>query len=99
MKPGIATLAAAVLAVAVGSANAADDVVNVYSYRKPVLIEPMLEAFTASTGIKVNAVHAEKGLLERLRNEGRNTPADVVLTVDIGRLTDMKEQELTQPVS
>jgi iron(III) transport system substrate-binding protein len=70
----------------------------VYSYRKPFLIEPMLAAFTDLTGIEVNAVHAEKGLLERLKNEGRNTPADVVLTVDVGRLEDLKDAGLTQPV-
>ena len=58
----------------------------------------MLQAFTEETGIKVNAGHAEKGLLERLKSEGRNTPADVVLTVDIGRLSDMKDADLTQPV-
>ncbi len=73
--------------------------VNVYSYRKPMLIEPMFAAFTQESGIKVNMVHAQKGMLERLQQEGKNSPADLVFTVDIGRLTDIKKAGLTQPVS
>ena len=72
--------------------------VNVYSYRKPQLIEPMFAAFTADTGIAVNAVFAKTGMLERLRSEGANSPADLVFTVDIGRLTDIKNAGLTQAV-
>lgn len=72
--------------------------VNVYSYRKPQLIQPMFDAFTADSGIKVNAVYARKGMLERLRNEGPNSPADLVFTVDIGRLSDIKNAGLTQRV-
>ncbi len=72
--------------------------VNVYSYRKPQLIQPIFDAFTAENGIMVNAVYAQKGMLERLRNEGVNSPADLVLTVDIGRLSDLKNAELTQPI-
>ena len=60
--------------------------VNVYSYRQPILINPFFEEFTKDTGIKVNVLHAKKGLLERLKAEGADTPADVVLTVDISRL-------------
>lgn len=73
--------------------------VNIYSYRKPQLINPMLEAFTEKTGIEVNSIYAKKGMLERIKNEGRNSPADVILTVDIGRLTDLKNAGLTQKVS
>ena len=62
--------------------------VNVYSYRQPQLIKPMFDVFTQETGITVNAVYAKKGMLERLESEGRNSPADLVFTVDIGRLTD-----------
>lgn len=69
--------------------------VNVYSYRKPQLIQPMFDAFTADSGIAVNAVYAKKGMLERLRNEGANSPADLVFTVDIGRLSDIKNAGLT----
>ncbi len=73
--------------------------VNVYSYRKPVLINPLFEQFTQQTGIEVNVVHAEKGLLERLKREGRNTPADLILTTDIGRLTDLNQADLLQSVT
>jgi iron(III) transport system substrate-binding protein len=72
--------------------------VNVYSYRKPQLIDPMFEVFTQKTGIKVNSVYAKKGMLERLKQEGSNSPADLVFTVDIGRLTDIQKAGLTQAV-
>lgn len=78
---------------------AAAEEVNVYSYRQPQLIKPMFDAFTEQTGIKVNAVFAKKGMLERLKSEGQNSPADVVFTVDIGRLSDFKNSDLTQPVT
>ncbi len=71
--------------------------VNVYSYREPQLIKPMFDQFSAETGIKVNAVFAKKGMLERLKSEGRNSPADLIFTVDIGRLSDFKNAGLTQP--
>jgi iron(III) transport system substrate-binding protein len=73
--------------------------VNVYSYRKPTLIDPMFAAFTEQTGIKVNSVYAKKGMLEKLQSEGRNSPADLVFTVDIGRLSDIQNAGLTQSVS
>ena len=81
-----------------GLATARADEVNVYSYRKPKLIDPMFEVFTEQTGIKVNSVFAKKGMLERLQSEGRNSPADLVFTVDIGRLSDIKDAGLTQAV-
>ena len=71
---------------------------NVYSYRQPQLIQPIFEVFTQDTGIVVNAVYAKKGMLERLQSEGRNSPADLVFTVDIGRLTDTVNAGLTQAV-
>lgn len=60
--------------------------VNIYSHRQPFLINPFLEKFTAETGIETNVVYATKGLAQRLKAEGKNSPADVILTVDIGRL-------------
>ncbi len=71
--------------------------VNVYSFRQPFLVKPLFGAFTQQTGIPVNVVFAKKGLLERLRREGRNSPADLVLTVDIGRLNDLVASNLVQP--
>ena len=72
--------------------------VNVYSYRQPILIDPFFEEFTKSTGIKVNVLHAKKGLLERLLSEGANTPADLILTVDISRLKQFVEKDVLIPI-
>jgi iron(III) transport system substrate-binding protein len=77
----------------------AQGVVNIYSYREPGLIDPILSAFTAKTGIKTNIVFATAGLNERLAAEGANSPADVLLTVDAGRLSEAKAAGLTQPVA
>ncbi len=78
---------------------AAEEAVNIYSYRQPALIEPVLSAFTAKTGIKANVLFLDKGLEERISAEGANSPADVILTVDIARLTNVKTKGLTQPVT
>ncbi len=76
----------------------ADEAVNIYSYREPGLIEPLLTAFTAKTGIKTNVVFAKNGLVERLAAEGRNSPADLLLTNEFGLLTRAVEAGTTQPV-
>lgn len=95
-KVGAATLSAACLLGL--AAPAMSDEVNLYSYRQPFLMEPLVEAFTAKTGIEVNVVHANKGLLERLSAEGRNSPADVIITTNAGRLNDLVEGDLVQAV-
>ena len=76
----------------------AEGVVNIYSYRQPELIAPLTEAFTEETGIEVNVAYLEKGMVERLQAEGDRSPADMVLTVDISRLSAVVEAGLTQPV-
>lgn len=76
----------------------AEEIVNVYSYRQPSLIEPLLKAFSDKTGIKVNLIFAEKGLIERIVQEGANSPADVLLTADVGRLVEAQSKRLSQPV-
>jgi iron(III) transport system substrate-binding protein len=73
--------------------------VNIYSYRQPYLIEPLLKEFTQETGIKVNVIFAEKGLIERIQAEGRNSPADVLLTVDIGNLTQATGAGIAQQIA
>lgn len=78
---------------------AAEGTVNVYSYREPQLIEPMLKAFTARTGTKVNIVFAKDGLVERMAAEGQNSPVDVLLANELGLLTLAKEKGVTQPVA
>ena len=67
---------------------------NIYSHRQPFLIKPFLQAFTEKTGIKTNVVYASKGLVQRLLAEGEASPADVVLTVDIGRLRQYADKDL-----
>ena len=72
--------------------------INIYSYRQPFLIQPLTDAFTKETGIKVNVAYLRKGMIERMKAEGKRSPADVVLTVDISRLAAVVEADLTQPV-
>ncbi len=95
-----AGLAAAALAstFAFLPAAQADGVVNVYSYRQPDLIKPVLDAFSAETGIETQVLFLDKGLEERIAAEGANSPADVILTVDIARLAAAKDKGITQPV-
>ncbi len=85
-------------AVMVSEAFAAE--VNIYSGRKENLIKPLLDRFTAETGIKTNLVTAKADkLLTRLQSEGRNTPADVFITVDAGRLYRAKQADVFGTVS
>jgi iron(III) transport system substrate-binding protein len=72
--------------------------VNVYTYRETKLVAPLFEAFTKETGIKVNVVSASSGLEQRIKTEGANSPADVLLTVDISRLEDAVQNGITQPL-
>lgn len=72
--------------------------INVYSHRQPELIQPLVDAFTAETGIAVNVAFVDKGMAERLQAEGDRSPADLVLTVDIARLMQIVEAGVTQPV-
>ncbi len=85
---------AVLTAVAISAPALANDV-NVYSYREPYLINPLLEDFTKTTGIKVNFIYAKDGLIERMQAEGANSPADVLLTQEFGLLTRAKEAGIT----
>ena len=76
----------------------AEEVVNVYSYREPELIKPMLDRFTKETGIKVNYLFAKDGLIERMQAEAVNSPADVLLTNEFGLLIAAKEAGVTAPL-
>ena len=98
-RGGIGRLVAALVAgVALAGPAFADGQVNVYSYRQPALIKPLLDAFTAETGIKTNVVFAQAGLEERIATEGANSPADVLLSVDVGRLDAAVKAGITQPI-
>ena len=74
------------------------DEVNVYSHRQPELLQPLVDAFTAETGIAVNVAFVDKGMAERLVAEGDRSPADLVLTVDIARLMQVVDAGVIQPV-
>ncbi|WJR68037.1 Fe(3+) ABC transporter substrate-binding protein [Neorhizobium sp. CSC1952] len=85
--------------LATTTAAYADGEVNIYSYRQPDLIKPLLDTFTQQTGIKTNVLFLDKGLVERIQAEGANSPADVIMTVDIARLMEAKEGGVTQAVT
>ena len=72
--------------------------VNIYSTRQEFLMRPFLNVFEQQTGINVNVVYIKSGLLERLKAEGMNSPADVVLTVDISNLTKLANEGVLQPI-
>lgn len=92
----LAPLAAVALCTAAPAL--AQEEVNIYSYREPKLIEPLLKDFTAKTGIKPNVVFATSGLVERLAAEGKNSPADILLTNEFGLLVQATGAGVTQPV-
>jgi len=75
----------------------AEGQVNVYTSCKEALIRPLLDRFTESSGIEVRVLSANAGaLLSRLQREGRNSPADLLLTVDAGNLSRAKEAGVLQ---
>jgi iron(III) transport system substrate-binding protein len=81
------------------SALAQDNVLNLYSSRHYQTDEALYTGFTKLTGIKVNRIEAgEDALIERIRNEGARSPADVLVTVDAGRLWRAEQLGLFQPV-
>lgn len=71
---------------------------NLYTSREPGLIDPLLKAFTDSTGITVNTIFLKDGLAERVASEGEASPADILMAVDVGNMADLVEKGLTQPV-
>ncbi|KPM85255.1 MULTISPECIES: Fe(3+) ABC transporter substrate-binding protein [Pseudoalteromonas] len=77
----------------------AADVVNIYSFRQPFLIQPILDDFTKQTGIKTNVVFAKKGLIERVKREGKHSKADLVLTSNFSALIQLEDLGLTQSIN
>ena len=94
----LARLSLIALALGATSLPTLADEVNIYSHRQPELIQPLLDAFTAETGIAVNVAFVDKGMAERLVAEGDRSPADLVLTVDIARLMQVVDAGVIQPV-
>ncbi len=72
--------------------------VNIYTTRQPELIQPVMDAFTAETGIAVNLAFVEEGIVERLKAEGARSPADLVMTVDIANLQQIVDAGVVQAV-
>jgi iron(III) transport system substrate-binding protein len=92
-------LAAACLCAAASSSLCQERVLNLYSSRHYQTDEALYANFTRQTGIRVNRIEApEDALIERLRNEGASSPADVLVTVDAGRLWRAEQAGLLQPV-
>ena len=88
------------LGLASFGARAENAVLNLYSARHYQTDEALYANFTAQTGIKINRIEAkEDELLERIRNEGANSPADVFITVDAARLAKADELGLFAPVN
>ncbi|TBU97113.1 extracellular solute-binding protein [Phytopseudomonas dryadis] len=94
-KPFIAALA---LGLATTSVQAAEEVV-VYSSRIDELIKPVFDAYTAKTGVQVKFItDREAPLMARIKAEGENTPADLLLTVDGGNLWQAEQMGILQPL-
>lgn len=89
------------IAVLIGfsAAIASADTVNIYSARQENLIKPILDRYSDLTGTQINLITGGADeLIKRLELEGSNSPADMLLTVDVGRLLRAKEADLLQPV-
>ena len=94
-----AILVAAIVSVPLFSGVAVSaEVVNLYSYRQPFLIKPFIDEFSKRSGVTVNVVFAKKGMLERLKREGTNSPADAILTTDISRLKAHADADLLKSI-
>lgn len=99
MKLLLPKLSAIVLAASSLSAGAQEKVLNLYSSRHYNTDEALYANFTKHTGIRINRVEAgEDPLIERIRNEGARSPADILLTVDAGRLWRAEQMGFFQPV-
>ncbi|VXC84318.1 conserved exported hypothetical protein [Pseudomonas sp. 8Z] len=97
MKARNALFAAFTLSTLATAVQAADEVV-VYSARIDELIKPVFDAYTAKTGVKVKFItDKEAPLIARLKAEGANTPADMLITVDAGNLWQAEQAGVLQP--
>jgi iron(III) transport system substrate-binding protein len=90
---------AALLAATLAAGAVQSQVLNLYSARHYQTDQALYDNFTKQTGIRINRIEAgENELLERIRNEGANSPADVLLTVDAARLAKADELQLFAPL-
>jgi iron(III) transport system substrate-binding protein len=96
---GVLSAAAAVALLTGAAGQAAAQEVNIYSARHYQTDEALYEGFTEKTGIRINRIEGEgDALMERIKAEGKNSPADVLITVDAGRLWRADQLDLFQPV-
>lgn len=95
-KSTLNTLFVACALTAGFSAHATEEV-TIYSTREPGLLQPLLDSFTQDTGIKTNAIFVQDGLVERVETEGKKSPADVLMVVDIGKLVELADK-VAQPI-
>ena len=100
LKTLVTTSIATALMTAAATVTAQTGVLNLYSSRHYQTDEALYSNFTKQTGIKLNRIEAgEDPLIERIRNEGAASPADVLVTVDAGRLWRAEQLGLFQPVT
>ncbi|MBV2130152.1 Fe(3+) ABC transporter substrate-binding protein [Arsukibacterium indicum] len=98
IKPTLLVISALASAL-LGAASAFADEVNIYSARQEELIKPLLDKFSDQTGIKVNLITGKPDeLISRLASEGRNSPADILISTDVGRLYRAKQQGVLQSI-
>jgi iron(III) transport system substrate-binding protein len=99
MRSFLASLCIATCLMGV-SARADDaNVVNLYSAQQEQLIRPLLDAFTKETGIKVNLMTlGASELVTKLEHEGKNSPADLMMTADIGNIYQVQKRDLFKGV-
>ena len=95
MKPYFKSIVYIILSMTFSPLTMAQEELNVYSARKEAYIKPLLDQFASAHNVTVNLVTSKAdALIERLVNEGKNTPADVLITVDAGRLSCVVEHWL-----
>ncbi|PCI88118.1 MAG: iron ABC transporter substrate-binding protein [Hyphomicrobiales bacterium] len=87
------------LAMIAPQAAIAAEEINIYSYRQPFLMQPIIDQFEADTGIIVNSIYANKGLVEKVKAAQGKSGADLILTVDIGRLINAVDADLADAVN
>ena len=86
----------AVVIFGIQRANAKE--INIYSYRSPALLIPFTSEYEKEVSVKFNILHAQKGLAQRLKSEGKNSPADIILTTDISRLSELSDMDLVRTI-
>ena len=81
-----------------GRPTASDDALVVYTTRQEFLLEPVIEAFRKRHDVDVTVVYSKKGLVERLKLEGRNSPADVIIAADASIMMPLQEAGVLSPL-